>query len=78
MALLRIQLLGAARVFHADHTYDARLTHTLQPCKTLVDKAISAGCKGVEALLDRLGATITDAQKEEIQRRCSAAADKSM
>jgi DNA-binding SARP family transcriptional activator len=31
MALLRIQLLGAVRVFHADHTYDARLTHTLQP-----------------------------------------------
>lgn len=31
MALLRIQLLGAVRVFHADHTYDARLTQTLQP-----------------------------------------------
>jgi DNA-binding SARP family transcriptional activator len=31
MARLRIQLLGAVRVFHADHTYDARLTHTLQP-----------------------------------------------
>ena len=31
MALLRIQLLGAVRVFHANHTYDARLTHTLQP-----------------------------------------------
>jgi DNA-binding SARP family transcriptional activator len=31
MALLRIQLLGAVRVFHADHTYDARLTQALQP-----------------------------------------------
>jgi DNA-binding SARP family transcriptional activator len=31
MALLRIQLLGAVRVFHADHAYDARLTQTLQP-----------------------------------------------
>ena len=31
MALLRIQLLGAVRVFHANHTYDARLTQTLQP-----------------------------------------------
>lgn len=31
MARLRIQLLGAVRVCHADHTYDARLTHTLQP-----------------------------------------------
>jgi DNA-binding SARP family transcriptional activator len=31
MALLRIQLLGAVRVFHADHSYDARLTQTLQP-----------------------------------------------
>lgn len=31
MTLLRIQLLGAVRVFHAGRTYDARLTHTLQP-----------------------------------------------
>src|SRR5687767_9438645 len=31
MALLRIQLLGAVRVFHADHTHGARLTQTLQP-----------------------------------------------
>ena len=31
MARLRIQLLGAVRVMHADHSYDARLTHTLQP-----------------------------------------------
>jgi DNA-binding SARP family transcriptional activator len=31
MALLHIQLLGAVRVFHANHTYDARLTQTLQP-----------------------------------------------
>ena len=31
MALLRIQLLGAVRVFHAEHSYDARLTQTLQP-----------------------------------------------
>jgi len=31
MALLHIQLLGAVRVCHAAHTYDARLTQTLQP-----------------------------------------------
>jgi DNA-binding SARP family transcriptional activator len=31
MARLRIQLLGAVRVMHGDHSYDARLTHTLQP-----------------------------------------------
>ena len=31
MALLRIQLLGAVRVTHGDHTYDARLTQALQP-----------------------------------------------
>lgn len=31
MARLRIQLLGAVRVIHVDHSYDARLTHTLQP-----------------------------------------------
>lgn len=47
-------------------------------CKTLVDKALSAGCKGVEALLGRLGASTTEAQNEEIQRQCSAAADKSL
>lgn len=47
-------------------------------CKTLVDKALSAGCKGVEALLGRLGASITEAQKQEIQRQCSAAGDKSL
>ena len=47
-------------------------------CKTLVDKAVSAGCTGVEALLGRLGASITESQKKEIQRQCSAAADKSL
>lgn len=47
-------------------------------CKTMVDKAISAGCKGVEALLGRLGASTTEADKEEIQRQCKAAADKSL
>jgi outer membrane protein OmpA-like peptidoglycan-associated protein len=47
-------------------------------CKTLVDKALSAGCKGVEALLGRLGATISDAQKDELQRQCSGAADKAL
>ena len=31
MARLRIQLLGAVRVCHANQTYDARLTHNLQP-----------------------------------------------
>jgi len=47
-------------------------------CKTMVDKAISAGCKGVGAFLGQIGATITDAQQEEIQRQCRAAADKSL
>jgi outer membrane protein OmpA-like peptidoglycan-associated protein len=45
-------------------------------CKTLVDKAISAGCQGVEALLGQLGARLTDAQKKEIQEQCSAAANR--
>ena len=55
---------------------DGKFSH--DTCKTLVDKALSAGCKGVEALLGRLGATISDAQKEELQRQCSSAADKSL
>jgi hypothetical protein len=44
MALLRIRLLGAVRVFHEDHTYDARRTQTLQEvkrrCKEGADKSM--------------------------------------
>jgi outer membrane protein OmpA-like peptidoglycan-associated protein len=47
-------------------------------CKTIVDNALSAGCKGVAALVERLGATVSDADKKEIQRQCKAAADKSL
>jgi hypothetical protein len=47
-------------------------------CTTLVDKAISAGCKGVEALLGRLGATMSSADKDEMQRQCKGAADRSL
>jgi hypothetical protein len=47
-------------------------------CKTMVDKAISGGCKGVELLLERAGARISAEQKKELDRQCSAAADKSL
>lgn len=46
-------------------------------CETIVDKAISLGCKGVEALIDRLG-NVGSAQKAEIKRRCEEAARKSI
>ena len=45
-------------------------------CKTIVGKVVDGGCKGVEALAERLGAKLSDADKEEIQRQCKAAADK--
>jgi outer membrane protein OmpA-like peptidoglycan-associated protein len=45
-------------------------------CKTIVDRALSLGCKGIEALFERLGGSITGAQKEELRRQCSASADK--
>lgn len=45
-------------------------------CKTLVDKAISGGCKGVEALLERAGATISAEQKKELESQCKAWTDK--
>lgn len=45
-------------------------------CGTLVDKAISGGCKAVEALLERAGATISAEQKQTLEQRCTAGADK--
>ncbi len=45
-------------------------------CKTVVDKALSLGCKGIEALFDKLGTSLTDAQKKEIRKQCGARADK--
>ena len=45
-------------------------------CKTMVDKAISGGCKGIELLLERAGATISAEQKKELERQCGAAANK--
>jgi outer membrane protein OmpA-like peptidoglycan-associated protein len=45
-------------------------------CKTMVDRGLSMGCKGIEALFERLGGSVTGAQKEEIQRQCRGWADK--
>jgi outer membrane protein OmpA-like peptidoglycan-associated protein len=45
-------------------------------CKTMVDRGLSLGCKGIEALFVRLGGSVTGAQKEEIQRQCREWADK--
>jgi len=47
-------------------------------CKTLVDGAISLGCKGLEALFTEIGGTLSEDQKEEVKRRCKEGADKSM
>lgn len=46
-------------------------------CKTLVDGALSLGCKGIEALFTKVGGVLTEAQKEELKRRCKEGADKS-
>jgi outer membrane protein OmpA-like peptidoglycan-associated protein len=51
---------------------------TKDTCKTIVGKALDFGCKGAESLAVRLGATLTDADKEEMQRQCKAAADKAL
>ena len=45
-------------------------------CKKLVDTFISGGCKGIELFLGHIGAKISDEQKKEIEKHCSAAADK--
>ena len=45
-------------------------------CKTIVDKLISGGCKGIEVFLGHIGATISDEQKKVIEERCGAAANK--
>ena len=69
MALLRIQLLGAVRVFHADHTYDARLTQTLQPLLAwLVLNRRKTHAR--EALMELFWAR----QREDRARRCLSTA----
>ncbi|MCC7125153.1 MAG: OmpA family protein [Acidobacteria bacterium] len=45
-------------------------------CKTIVDKALAMGCKGIEMLLEKLGASVSDADKQEIRKQCVARADK--
>lgn len=45
-------------------------------CKRLVDGALSLGCKGIEALFERLGGSVTGGQKEEIRRQCRGWVDK--
>ena len=45
-------------------------------CKTLVDGAISGGCKAIEALLEQTGATVSAEQKKELERQCGALADR--
>jgi hypothetical protein len=45
-------------------------------CKTMVNTAISGGCKGIELLLERVGARISAEQKKELERQCGAAANK--
>jgi outer membrane protein OmpA-like peptidoglycan-associated protein len=47
-------------------------------CKTVVDKAISAGCTGLEALFTEIGGTLSEDQKEALKKRCKEGADKSM
>jgi hypothetical protein len=44
-------------------------------CKTIVDTLISGGCKGIEAFLGQIGATISDEQKTVIKDHCGAAAN---
>jgi hypothetical protein len=44
-------------------------------CKTIVDKLIAGGCKGIEAFLGHIGATISDEQKKVIEDHCTAAAN---
>lgn len=44
-------------------------------CKTLVNRAVSLGCRGIEALITEAGGSVTDAQKEELLRQCTAGAD---
>lgn len=45
-------------------------------CKTMVDKAISGGCKGVELLLESAGAKISAEQKTELESQCKAWTEK--
>jgi len=47
-------------------------------CKTVVDKAISAGCTGLEALFTEIGGTLSEDQKEALKKRCKEGADKPM
>jgi outer membrane protein OmpA-like peptidoglycan-associated protein len=45
-------------------------------CKTVVDGAVSLGCKGLEALFTEIGGTLSEDQKETLKKRCKEGADK--
>ena len=46
-------------------------------CKTLVNGAISLGCKGLEALFTEIGGALSEDQKEAVKKRCKEGAHKS-
>ena len=47
-------------------------------CKSMVNKAVSAGCTGLEALFTEIGGTLNEDQKETLKKRCKEGADKPM
>lgn len=47
-------------------------------CKTVVDGAVSLGCKGLEALFTEIGGTLSEDQKEALKKGCKEGADKPM
>lgn len=47
-------------------------------CNTVVDGAVSAGCKGLEALFTEVGGTLNEDQKEALRKGCKEGADKPM
>jgi len=47
-------------------------------CKTVVDGAVSLGCKGLEALFTEMGGTLSEDQKEALKKGCKEGADKPM
>jgi hypothetical protein len=53
-----------------------RKTFGSETCNTIVDCGLSMRCKGIEALFECLGGSVTGAQKEEIQRQCRDWANK--
>ena len=47
-------------------------------CRTVVDGAVSLGCKGLEALFTEMGGTLSEDQKEALKKGCKEGADKPM